>query len=347
MGSHDHDKKPFWFNLYRLCYVLLVLLVNYVFQFMMLMWINDFVVQPSVHSVQDVYMQYHGLYFTEDGIFLQDVWDQANTEHDIRYKKDLCHMVFSQFYFLWFVLMMWTMIMVIEFRSNATLLTNIFKVPACPNNHPELMIQGSGGGFEESEYDDDKLLIVGLTPFVRILVFLFILIPKFFIGFFLMMLGMTWLSATESFSELMLNSLALEFVIRIDDHLFKALLPETYRQDMQKAMLNIPKFRKTRQQEIRADYEHWRTSTFYFVFFIVFTFLYLKYMQHLPIWGFCPSSGMISTTHASRSCRATNRGFVLPMIMRGNASRMVFCWEHDEEERVGVNLIYGRGGGLF
>merc|ERR1712217_96665 len=107
------------------------------------------------------------------------------------------------------------------------------------------MILGSGGRNEENEYDSDKLLIVGLTPFVRILVFVFILIPKFFIGFVLMMIGMTWLSATESFSELMLNSLALEFVIRIDDHLFKALLPDRYREDMLKVMLRIPRFKKS------------------------------------------------------------------------------------------------------
>merc|ERR1719401_2880047 len=205
------------------------------------------------------------------------------------------------------------MIMVIEFRSNATLLINIFKVPACPNKHPELMIQGSGGN-EENEYDSDKLLIVGLTPFVRILVFVFILIPKFFIGFFLMMLGMTWLSATESFSELMLNSLALEFVIRIDDHLFKALLPETYRQDMQKAMLNIPKFRKTLQEEISSETEQWRTSTFYFVFFMSFTFLYLKYLQRLPIMGVLPffrndihhACEPFLQSHKSRLCSTTD-----------------------------------------
>merc|ERR1719198_678338 len=105
------------------------------------------------------------------------------------------------------------------------LLVDIFKVPTCPNNNPALMIKGSGGGFDESDADDDKIMIIGLTPCVRVVTIAVIILPKFAIGFGLTCLGMIWLTATQSFSELILNSLALEFVISIDDHLFDALLP--------------------------------------------------------------------------------------------------------------------------
>jgi len=288
LSGRDHDQKPFWLNMYRLAYVLAVLIVNYVFQFLMLWWIADFVVQPSVHSVQHVYAEFHGRFFTADGEFMRDTWDGATSDWDVHYKKQLCHMVFSKFYFLWLVLMLWVMIMVIEFRNNTKLLVDVFKVPACPNSHPELMIRTTGGGFEETEADDDKLLVVGLTPFVRILVFLIILIPKFIIGACLMMLGMCWLSATESFSELILNSLALEFVIGIDDHLFEALLPEAYREDMKKVVLHIPRKTLTMQEQIHEDWVQWKTSTFYFLFFSVFSYCYLTHLQFLPVLGILP-----------------------------------------------------------
>jgi len=274
--------------MYRLCYVLAVLIVNYFFQFLMLWWISDYVVQPSIHSVQHVYSTFHSRFFTIDGQFMRDTWDAAMSDWDVEYKKQLCHMVFSKFYFLWLVLMLWVMIMVIEFRKNAKLLLDVFRVPTCPGSHPELMIKGTGGGFEESDADDDKILIVGLTPKLRICVFCVILIPKFVIGVCLMVLGMSWLSATESFSELILNSLALQFVINIDESIFEALLPEAYREDMKKVVIQIPRRRGNLEERIREDWAQWKTSTFYFFFFSVFTFVYIKHLQSIPILGVLP-----------------------------------------------------------
>merc|ERR1719401_2196783 len=99
------------------------------------------------------------------------------------------------------------------------------------------MIATTGGGLDETEEDDDEIWIVSLTPFVRWALLLMILVPKLLIGAALMMLGMIWLSATESFGELILNAVALEFVINIDDHLFEALLPKSYREDMLKVQM--------------------------------------------------------------------------------------------------------------
>jgi len=264
---------------------MVVLAVNYLFQFLMLYWIYDFVVQPSVHSVQHVYSTFHARFFNSDGQFLRDVWEDAESDWDIWFKKRLCHMAFSKFLFLWLVLMLWVMVMVIEFRKNAKLLLDVFKVPACPNSHPELMIKAAGG---DDEDDEDKLMVVGLTPFVRIVVFIIILIPKFVIGVALMMLGMSWLSAAESFSDLILNSLALQFVINIDECIFEALLPEAYRDDMQKVVLHLPRKKLTLREQVQEDWVQWKTSTFYFLFFSVFSFVYLKHLQFLPVIGILP-----------------------------------------------------------
>lgn len=288
LSGRDHDAKPFWLNMYRLSYVMAVLLVNYLFQFLMLFWIFDFVVQPSVHSVQKVYQQFHAEFFTDDGQFVVERWDERQTKRDLRYKDQLCHMVFSNFTFLAFVLMLWVMIMVIETRKNMKLMMDLFRVPTCPNSHPELMIKSSGGGFDDTEADDDSILIVGLTPFVRTVVILVIVLPKFIIGFSLTMMGMIWLSATESFSELILNSLALEFVISIDDHLFLALLPESYIKDMAKVKMQIPNNSHSLEEEVALDWQFWKTSTSFFIWIPTFVFTYIKCLQFLPMLGVLP-----------------------------------------------------------
>lgn len=285
----EGDMSTYWLNLYRLVYVMTLLVVNYIFQFMTLYYINDFVVQPSVHSVQFIYSKFHEKFFTVDGQFMQDAWDDATSDYDLIFKKELCHMVFSKFFFLWLVLMLWVLIMIIEFRKNAKLLIDVFRMPSCPSSHPELMVRAVGRGLDAEEVsDEDKLFIVGLTPFVRLFVFGVILVPKFVIALWLTILGMGWLSATESFSNLILNALALQFVISIDDHLFEALLPETYREEMRRVVLHIPKRSLSEKEQIREDWAEWRTSTVYFVFFAVFAFLYVRGFQCLPVLGVLP-----------------------------------------------------------
>merc|ERR1712176_1299685 len=98
-------------------------------------------------------------------------------------------------------------------------------------------------------------------------------------------MGMIWLSATESFSELILNSLALGFVITIDDRLFCALLPEQFREDMLKVKIRYPKEQQTLDEDVEEDVKDWITPTFFFIFIPVFVYVYIKSLQFLPMFG--------------------------------------------------------------
>jgi len=292
LSGKDHDSKPCWLNIYRLVYVLTVLMVNYLFQFLMLWWIFDFVVQPSVHGVQKTYARYHGEFFSEEGEFDRGRWDGRTEEWDIAFKHHLCHMAFPKYTFLCFVLMLWVMIMVIEFRKNVSLLLSVYSLPVCPRSHPERMIKGSGGGHDETEADDDKIFIEGLTPGIRTTIYLIILLPKFLIGILLCTLGLIWLSATESFSDLILNSLALEFVINVDDHLFEALLPLSYRENLGAdghVFMRIPVKPMDIDDMVAEDWAGWKSSTFFLLFIPVLCFGYLSYLQVLPVFGVLPN----------------------------------------------------------
>lgn len=288
MSETDHDAKPWWLNMYRLVYVMLVLLVNYMFQFLMLFWIFTYIVQPAVADVQRVYDQYHAEFFSVEGEFMHEVWNGRTTFDDARYKRNLCHVVFSRFTFLWFVLILWMTQMVIELRNNMTLTADLFHIAHCPNDKAEGMIQGTGGGLDETDADDDELHVVSLTPIVRWTIVFSIVIPKLLIGFSLTVMGMMWLSSTQSFSDLILNSLALEFVVRIDDNLYSALIPEHFKTDMGRVKLVYEKKQKTLTEEIHDDWVEWRTATIWLVVIPSFVFVYLKLAQGMPILGVLP-----------------------------------------------------------
>jgi len=221
---------------------------------------------------------------------LIEEWDGRQSAIDMRFKQKLCDVVFSNFTFLAFVLMLRVMMMIIEFRTNWKLFFDIvYRVNTVPNSAPGDMVMGMGGGLEGSEDDDEKILIVGLTPLVRIFTVGFIIVPKFVIGFFLMTMGMVWLSATESFSDLILNSLALQFVLSIDEHIFEALLPEPYRNKLaEQVHMRFPIKKKDIDEVNEEDWQYWKTSTIIFIFIPTFVFTYLKCLQFLPFLGVLP-----------------------------------------------------------
>merc|ERR1712224_1012172 len=80
----------------------------------------------------------------------------------------------------------------------------------------------------ESE-DGESYNIIGLTCCTRFCLYVLVVIPKFSICLLLTHIGCRWLTATESFSDLILNALALEFVIGVDENILEFFLPQSCR----------------------------------------------------------------------------------------------------------------------
>jgi len=60
----------------------------------------------------------------------------------------------------------------------------------------------------------------------------FIFIPKFVICLFLTTTGCLWLLSTESIGDLILNSLALAFVVQVDELIAQVFFPVAYLEDL-------------------------------------------------------------------------------------------------------------------
>merc|ERR550532_2620308 len=80
--------------------------------------------------------------------------------------------------------------------------------------------------------DEKDLEIVGLTLLVKGLIGS-VIIVRFVICSVLLWMGCRWLVATTDFNDLILNSVALVFILDLKDFLYMILVPERNKRDLQ------------------------------------------------------------------------------------------------------------------
>merc|ERR1712032_1664195 len=80
-----------------------------------------------------------------------------------------------------------------------------------------------------SEVESEQQTIIALTQQTRSMLFVLVCLPKIIISGALLFLGYAWLSATTSFESLVMNTVSMEFVLRIDELFYATFLPLAYR----------------------------------------------------------------------------------------------------------------------
>merc|ERR1712079_61511 len=116
----------------------------------------------------------------------------------------LCDLVYVTFDFLYLVLGIWWAKMLEDVRKTERMMRKFQDLEDTDN--ADLMII-------KALVDGKRVnMVCFLMPKVRILLWCCLLIPKFCIGFMLLIVGTAWLTATDSWAELMLNACGLAFV---------------------------------------------------------------------------------------------------------------------------------------
>jgi len=222
----------------RLIFGLACLGINIWLQLMIVSKVDQFIVAGAVHNTQENYMKYHSEVFDKNGHFLPDVW------HDWDGPKDmLCGMGLSKVKFTGSIIFLWTIRMLSEVRSCIQLTYDIFSVARTSNTSNSL---GTKHGHSNQRHtvavlDDNNelegfdVMIIGMPA--RVYLALFVTLPKLLVGVALLYGGCRWFAATESWEELILNALALEFVISIDELMFEAFTPLRAKETVEKTRL--------------------------------------------------------------------------------------------------------------
>jgi len=69
--------------------------------------------------------------------------------------------------------------------------------------------------------------LIALTRLARAGIYSTVILPKLVIAVLLWYIGCRWLAATQSFSDLILNALSLEFIINIDELVYDNFAPRS------------------------------------------------------------------------------------------------------------------------
>jgi hypothetical protein len=150
---------------------------------------------------------------------------------------DACRISLSQPYFIFAILLIWTLRCMLEMRKTWELAMNCFMLPRVPDMETIIDRETRQDKDEDSDgiqSDHEVTLgvnIVGLTLWLKAILVLFSFI-RFALACVLLFLGARWLLATNRFADLILNAIALEFIMDLKELLYAALVPTRNKLDL-------------------------------------------------------------------------------------------------------------------
>jgi len=127
-----------------------------------------------------------------------------------------CSIPFSQPQMLLPILFIWSLTIVSDVRRCGDLFVRLMLSTPTVSSMKDAIVEGEG----ECE------VIVGLTSQVKALLFFVCIAPRYVIDVYLLWLGCRWLAATPSFSDILLNAVALEFIVLLKDALYAGVVPD-------------------------------------------------------------------------------------------------------------------------
>jgi len=171
------------------------------------------------------------IYLTPNGFprgLDKQYFDPANFDNLTRDEQDLaCAIPFSQPKLLLPILFIWTLTIVADLRRCGDLFVRLILSTPTISSMQDAVEEGDG----------ESQIIVGLTRPVKAALSLTCIIPRWVINVYLLWLGCRWLAATPSFSDLLLNSVALEFIVLLKDALYTGVVPDRNKRATQNTLV--------------------------------------------------------------------------------------------------------------
>merc|ERR1712070_1239238 len=119
-------------------------------------------------------------------------------------QSKVCHFSITQPVFLFIIVLVWTLTCLRYMRKAVAFMCRLLIVPT---------VSSMAGNDVLRVEDGNTKVVVGLTCWIKFVFVAFVSIPLVSVNGILLWLGSRWLVATLSFAEIMLNAVALEFVL--------------------------------------------------------------------------------------------------------------------------------------
>lgn len=119
-------------------------------------------------------------------------------------------------------IVMWVLTIMVEYRRCVEQAMAVYHLPPVSR------------GSELVTTEDDTMQIVGLHPAKKGLVYAFLSLPRLGVMMFLGVIGCQYLAQTVSLADIVLNAVALAFVMDVDELVADVMLTERLRQVLHK-----------------------------------------------------------------------------------------------------------------
>lgn len=190
---------------------LLLLLLNLFIQVSLMWFTKRYIVIPGNDALE---MRRYEFKAKFGGNWTEESMYEALDTHD-ELAKHFCEIPVSDPKFLYVILFLWTLVMITDLRSSCELIRDIHGLPDREQGKHMIVVN-----------DDQEQKITSTTAFCRLHIWVMVIIPKVVIGIYVLHYGMRWLVHTSGFADLILNSLALAFIVEIDELIFRTMLSQ-------------------------------------------------------------------------------------------------------------------------
>jgi len=227
----------------RIAFALLISLLLISCQLYVLVTIKTFVTSPAVRGIRNVYDEYqktmyHGRVRDSGYGFSLGIGGPTGPNFDPAQfsklsndmKGSVCLIPFSQPGYLSIILLVWCLSVIGELRSCLFLAEWLYSIPRV-NALGDMIITHDRG---------EDLVIVGLPVSMKSAISVVVLLPRTLTAFLLLWLGCRWLTATLDFTEVLINAIALEFVIKLNEVIYTQLISDRSKRDNRNLKMDMP-----------------------------------------------------------------------------------------------------------
>jgi len=255
----------------RLTFALLSLLLTTAMQIAIPYWVSSYVVNPAIHQIQNHYKAFRSAVYDGQGFLEERQWMQFADA------RAICKYGIMDLRFLGAVLFLWSARMLYEIREIIRFTSHVRQVknvPATTDEEGMIDVKKINAG-------EEIHIIRGLPTLVAALVQVFICLPKLLVTLYIGWVGLTWLTATQSFRELLLNALALEFVTNIDELVVLCAFPESTLEYIRSTKLAMPAPAKTEAEQVGQVRSDYHGSLILMLLTGLFVYCYIYYLQQV------------------------------------------------------------------
>jgi len=170
-------------------------------------------------------------------------WHPENFDSlDEETKDNICKISLSRPNFFMVILAVWSLTCLGEVKACCDMAYSVFWTPTISNFENSLVGDTTSAAVlaklpvalqqRTSALGPNEQLVVGITRLMRIYVLTLILLPRLLITVVLLWLGCRWLLATVGFEDVLLNAVALEFILVLKDLVYNTVLPERNKKEV-------------------------------------------------------------------------------------------------------------------